>query len=107
MRLAGIVLLVAAAVATAAVAQEQARENRFALVQDGPGKLWLTDTIEGKVSRCLEGAARAPRVIDVVGGSAMARPRGGPGTEPLCTDWVTAGEPEARIRPRVIGGAGG
>jgi hypothetical protein len=102
---AGLVALVVAA--PTVMAQEPGPENRFALLQDGPGKLWLTDTVEGKVARCLEGAARAPRVIDMVDGSATARPRGGPGTEPLCTDWVTAGEPEARIKPKVIGGAGG
>jgi len=94
-------------VVAAPMVMAQDAENRFALLQDGPGTLWLTDTVEGKVARCLEGAARAPRVIDMVDGSATARPRGGPGTEPLCTDWVTAGKPEARIRPRVIGGAGG
>jgi len=91
-------------IAASAAAQETPDE-RFGMLADVGGGVWVIDAAEGQVARCREGGARAPRVVDVGFGTASARPRDGAGSEPICTDWVTIAAPEPRVRPRVIGGA--
>ena len=93
-----------ALIALALPAAAQEHGSRFTLLQDGADGLWLVDGAEGKVARCRQGQARSPRVIDFRDGVATARERGGAGSEPLCTDWVSVAAPQARVEPRVLGG---
>ena len=91
---------IAALAAGAAAAQDGT--GRYALMADFEAGIWVVDALEGRVARCREGGARAPRVVDVAFGVAMARPRDGAGREPVCTAFVTIPAP-AGARPRVIG----
>jgi len=101
--LAGVAL--AAGIAGAGVAQEAA-PGRFEMMAHPEGGIWVLDVAEGMVSRCRDGGAGVPRVIDVSFGIATPRPRDGAGAQPICTDWQMVEAPRS-IRPRVVGvGAG-
>ncbi len=73
----------------------QLQTQRFALQGEAGGGIWVLDQV----------AERAPRVIDVVFGQPVPRPRSGSGGEPICSRFVAPGG-GAPIRPRVLGGAG-
>ncbi len=91
---------------SAALALAPAPEGRYAMLPDGQQGLWVVDGADGRIARCRQGGARAPRVIDVIGGNAVARPRDGAGSEPICTAWVTIAAPERTFRPHVVGTGG-
>lgn len=79
---------------------------RFATLSDGARGLWVVDTVAERVARCREALDASPRVIDLTGGQATPRPRGGAGEEPVCTGWVAIAAPGAVVRPKVLGAGG-
>ena len=92
-------LLLAALLPCGAAAQQ----GRYAMMPDASGGgLWVVDGDGGRVARCREGEARSPRVVDITGGTAVARDRGGAGSEPICTGWVTIAAATPRGRPKVL-----
>jgi hypothetical protein len=108
MRIAGgwIGLVLAAGIAGAGLAQE-AEPQRFEMMAHPEGGIWVLDARDGLVSRCQDGGAGVPRVVDVTFGTATPRPRDGAGRQPICTDWQVVEAPKT-IRPRVVGvGTGG
>jgi hypothetical protein len=99
-------MAVAAGIAGAGLAQE-AEPQRFEMLAHPEGGIWVLDAAEGLVSRCQDGGAGVPRVVDVNFGTAIPRPRDGAGRQPICTDWQPV-EAQKTIRPRVVGvGDGG
>ncbi len=85
----------------ASLAQE-AGPMRFAMMAHPEGGIWVLDGAEGLVSRCRDGGAGVPRVIDVSYGIAVPRARDGAGRQPSCTEWTPVEAPRV-VRPRVVG----
>ena len=92
-------LLVVGATVGGPVAAEETGE-RFAMLADGAGGLWVLDGTAGQVARCRQ-PAEPSRVIDMVAGAPVPRERPG-AVEPLCTGWVDLHLPAPAVRPKVL-----